>query len=677
MKSFRSTIVLVILGLVFWGYLKFYDDRFAGTDGVTKTTGIDRRKVDSFSIRNGEGELKFTQTDGVWMIESPVKDRADDGAVATLFTTLEGLDMNLRKVPVPKGKDIREIQRELGVAKGEVSIKLIGEKPLELLVGKETAVDGRVYGRIDGADTMYVLPAEVRKLLIKGVRDWRDRKLTSIAAAEVQRVILKTAKGDIEAERKAGNWNLIRPLKARADNQKMNDLIANTTAPGVEDFIADSKDLATFGLVEPRATVVFHIEGGKEPITVQIGGIKETQPEEKKPDAKPEEKKEGSKPPPKPPTVVYAKVSTRDGIVTVPSAIESVLSTQPNDLRDTSLLRVQPDIVDRITIESGGAKLVLGRDGEDWKRKTAGKPDEAVNSGAANKLLNDLTNAKTVRFVEDVASDLKKYALDRPAFAITLSSYSTEGTPESDPGEKPISKILLGNMEGDSIFAKLTDEPFIVAVPARLSEGLSADPLVWQDLKIYDLNRNDIVRLEITRKEQPSITLELDTQKAWKLSKGDGAVNQSAVQSLINTLHSLRAVRWAGATDAVVQGLDKPSIVVQFTLADKKTGKLSIGSANADLLRHATCDGKAGTFLLNQPDVSAFEAPLVEGQKTATPPPPSGNAENAPKAPTSPAATAPPPATVPPTQPAPPVPKTQEAPTGESKPAPESAPTAR
>ncbi|MEK0448668.1 MAG: hypothetical protein RL088_936 [Verrucomicrobiota bacterium] len=671
MKSFRSTIVLVILGLVFWGYLKFYDDRFAGTDGVTKTTGIDRRKVDSFSIRNGEGELKFTQTDGVWMIETPVKDRADDGAVATLFTTLEGLDMNLRKVPVPKGKDIREIQRELGVAKGEVSIKLTGEKPLELLVGKETAVDGRVYGRIDGADTMYVLPAEVRKLLIKGVKDWRDRKLTSIAAAEVQRVILKTAKGEIEAERKAGNWNLIRPLKARADNQKMNDLIANTTAPSIEDFIADSKDLATFGLIEPRATLVFHTEGGKEPITVQIGALKEMPAEEKKPDAKAEEKNDAAKPAPKPPAVVYAKVSTRDGIVTVPTAIESVLSTQPNDLRDTSLLRVQPDIVDRITIESGTSKLVLGRDGEEWKRKTAGKPDEAVNSGAANKLLNDLTNAKAVRFVEDVASDLKKYALDRPAFALTLSSYSTEGTPESDPGEKPISKILLGNMEGDSIFAKLSDEPFIVAVPARLAEGLSADPLVWQDLKIYDLNKNDIVRLEIARKEQPSVTMELDAQKVWKLSKGDGAVNQSAVQSLINTLHSLRAVRWTGATDAVVQGLDKPSIVVQFTLADKKTGKLSIGSANADLLRHATCQGKTGTFLLNQPDVSAFEAVLIEGQKPATPPTP----ENAPVTPSVPAQNMPTPA--PAAQPVAAPPKVQEAPTSEFKPAPESVPAAQ
>jgi hypothetical protein len=675
MKSFRSTIVLVTLGLVFWGYLKFYDDRFTGTDGVTKTTGIDRRKVATFSIRNGEGELKFTQTDGVWMIESPVKDRADDGAVATLFTTLEGLDMNLRKVPVPKGKDVREIQRELGVAKGEVSIKLSGEKPLELLVGKETAVEGRVYGRIDGADTIYVLPNEVRNLLIQRIKNWRDRKLTSIAAAEVQRVILRTAKGEIEAERKAGNWSLIRPLKARADNQKINDLIANTTAPRIEDFIADSKDLASFGLAEPRATLVFHIEGGKEPITVQLGGLKEEQPEEKKPDAKAEDKKEGAKASPKPAAVVYTRVSTRDGIVTVPSAIESVLTIQPNDLRDTNLLRVQPDIVDRITIESGSAKLVLGRDGEDWKRKTAGKPDEPVNSGAANKLLNDLTNAKTVRFVEDVASDLKKYALDRPAFSITLSSYSTEGTPESDPGEKPISKVLLGNMEGDSIYAKLSDEPFIVAVPARLAEGLSADPLVWQDLNIYDLNKNDIVRLEIARKEQPAITLELDAQKTWKLSKGDGAVNQSAVQSLINTLHSLRAVRWTGATDAVVQGLDKPSIIVHFTLADKKSGKLSIGSANADLLRHATCEGTTGTFLLNQPDVSAFEAPLVEGQKTATPPPASGNPENTPQAPSAPASTAPIPA--PAAQPAPPAPKTQEAPVSESKPAPESAPNGR
>ena len=55
-------------------------------------------------------------------------------------------------------------------------------------------------------------------------------------------------------------------------------------------------------------------------------------------------------------------------------------------------------------------------------------------------------------------------------------------------------------------------------------------------------------------------------------------------------------------------------------MADKKTHKLLIGSANPDLLRHGTADGKPGTFLLSQPDVSAFESTLIEAKKPAETP---------------------------------------------------------
>ncbi len=673
MKKFRSTIILIILGACLWGYLKYFDDRFAGTEDTPRTTAIDRSQIESFSIKNGEGTIEFKQNDTVWTIETPVKDRADEGAIATLFTTLEGLDMNLRKVKEAKGKDARELHKELGVAKGEVSIKLSGKKPLELLIGKETAVKGKVYARIEGADATYVLPTELLTILSKGVKDWRDRKLTSISAGEVKKVILKTAKGELEAERKNGNWSLVRPLKARADNQKLIDLISNSTAPRIEDFVSDSKDLASFGLTEPQATLTFHTEGGKEPVIVQIGATKaEKKDPEKKDSAGPEK------------TFTYVKVSTREGVVTVPSSIEKLALTQPNDLRDSSLVRVQQDIVDRITIEGPGGKIVLGRDGEDWKRKIAGKPDEPVNSAAANKLLNDLTNAKTVRFVEDVASDLKKYGLDRPSatVSVTLSSYSTEGTPETSPGDKPISRIMFGKTEEETVFAKLDDEPYIVAVAKSLVDGIWSDPLEWQDLKIYDLNQNDIVRLELARIDQPAVTLELGPDKMWKLVKGDGVVNQIAVQSLINTLHSLRAVRWAGATKPAEQGLDKPAITLSFSMADKKTGKLKIGSMNSDRLRHGTADGKTGTFLLNRPDTSAFEAALIEGQKPANPTPANAPAlpDATPADAASPAVTPPAAAVVPPApiplDPAklPEPPKAQEAPAGETKPAPEPAP---
>ena len=630
MKKFRSTIILIILGLGLWAYLRFFDGRFTGTAEAPRVTAIDRGEVDAFSIRNGEGTMEFKQTNGAWNIEAPVKDRADESAVATLFTTLEGLDMNLRKVPAVKGRDTKELLKELGVAKGEVSIKLGGKRPLELLIGKETAVEGKVYARIDGSDTTYVLPNDLRTQLSKGAKDWRDRKLAAVTAGEVKKVVLKTAKGEIEAERKNGNWSLIRPLKARADNQRLNDLIASVTSARIEEFISDSKDLSTFGLTDPRATLVFHLEGGKEPVTIQIGATK-------KDDKKAGDAAKG---------VAYVKVSTRDGVVTVPSAIEGIALTLPNDLRDASLIRVQADIVDRITLEGGGTKIVIGRDGENWKRKT--KPEEPVNSAAANKLLNDLTTARSVRFVEDVGSDLKKYGLDQPSATVTLSSYSTEGTPESTPGDKPIAKLILGSSDGVGVYAKLDDEPYIIAVPKTLTEKIWTDPLQWQELKLYDYNKADIVRLEITKAEQPTIALNLDKEGKWKLAKGDGAVDQTAAQSLVNTLSTLRAVRWAGATRAAEQGLDKPAVTVTFTTSDKKTGKLRIGSLNADRLRHALIEGKSGTALLNQPDTSAFEAPLIESQKPAATVPP----------------TTPPPAVAP--EPA----KTQEAPASESNPAP-------
>ena len=273
-------------------------------------------------------------------------------------------------------------------------------------------------------------------------------------------------------------------------------------------------------------------------------------------------------------------------------------------------------------------------------------------------MLDDLTTAKSVRFVEDVGSDLKKCGLDQPTATVTLSSYSTEGTPETTPGDKPIARLLIGNPDGntDTVFAKLDDEPYIVAVSKLLTENIWTDPLQWQELRLYDNLPADIVHLEVTKTEQPAITLDLGQDKLWKLAKGDGTVNQIAVQSLINTLATLRAVRWAGATKAAEQGLEKPAITVTFTLADKKTGKLRIGSMNSDRLRHALIEGKTGTALLNRPDVSAFEAPLKEGQKppTDTPAPPT-NPSPEPLKPAAP-------------------PKTQEAPAGETKPAPEPSP---
>ena len=608
----RNTILLLILGVGLFSYIRFVDSKKLSTDELLAQKGkvveVDRSGTDAVTIRNSEGSLQLRKApDGNWLIETPVKDRADTLAISTLFTSLELLRMD----PLPTDKGGR--LAEYGLTKGDVSIKVSGKNSFELLIGKETAVEGKIYMRVEGKDTAYVASKDLRDQATKSVKDWRDRKLSDLTATQVNKVGIKTAKGEFEVEKTSNHWSLTRPFKGRADDQKLIDLISNATNPRIEDFIADTKDLGAFGLNEPRATVTFHAEGVKEPVVLQIGDAKKSD--------KPEEKKDGDKKEPATPpapTHVYVKLSSRDGVFTVPAAIESLLTAQPNDLRDQSLMRVQTDMVDRITLEAPGrGKIVLGRNGEEWVRKIEKQNDTPVNGGAANKLLSDLTTMKVTRFVKDVAGNLKEYGLDAPVATVTLSSYSTEGTPETKPGDRPLAKLMLGKFEGDAGYAKLDDEPFIVAVPATLLEEIWTDPLQWQDLKIQELKSEDVASFEITRTGQPALAFQRDKDKKWKLAKGDGTVSQGAADSLVNTLANLHAVRWAGATAAAAQGLDKPNVIVTFTLADKKAGKLTIGSNTPEELWHATLDGKTGTFLLSKPDFDALNGSLIETPKPA------------------------------------------------------------
>ncbi|MEO6741233.1 MAG: DUF4340 domain-containing protein [Chthoniobacteraceae bacterium] len=608
----RNTIVMLVVLVGLFAYLKWWDPKFEGTDAKAEKKGkpvqIDRDSVTSVTIRNSEGSLQLTKApDGNWLIETPVKDRADSLAISTLFTSLESLRMDA--IPAGKGGALADY----GLTKGDVSIKVNGKTPVELLIGKETAVEGKVYMRVEGKDTAYVAAKDLCDQTSKGVKEWRDHRLSDLTATQVSKVAVKTAKGEFEVEKTSNHWSLTRPFKGRADDQKLADLISNATTPRIEEFVTDAKDLGAFGLGEPRATVTFHAEGVKEPVVLQIGNAKKSD--------KPAEKKEGeTKEPgtPPAPTFVYVKLSTRDGVFSVPAAIESLLTAQPNDLRDQNIMRVQTDMVDRITLEAPGReKIILSRSGEEWVRKIDKQADKPVNGGAANRLLSDLTTMKVSRFVADVAGDLKQYGLDAPVATVTLSSYSTEGTPETKPGDRPLAKLMFGKFEGDAGYAKLDDEPFIVAVPASLLEGMWTDPLQWQELKVQELKGEDVAGFEVTRSGQPALAFDRDKDRKWKLAKGEGTVSQGAAESLVNTLANLRAVRWAGATNAAAQGLDKPNVTVTFTLADKKTGRISVGKNTPEELWNATLDGKTGTFLLNKPDFDALNASLIETPKPA------------------------------------------------------------
>jgi hypothetical protein len=234
-----------------------------------------------------------------------------------------------------------------------------------------------------------------------------------------------------------------------------------------------------------------------------------------------------------------------------------------------------------------------------------------VNGTQITRLLDDLAAATVTNFVADVATELPKYGLDQPVVKVTLSAFSSENTAETKAGEKPIVAVFFGKEQDADVYAKLDDEPFVLSTPKTLLDSIVTDPLQFQPLEIYKNKAEEIASFEIVREGQPALKFERDKDKNWKLAKGDDKVNTISVQSLVNTLSSLRAVRWIGAT-MPAHVLDKPTATITFKTTGNTSGKLTLGAADPQEMRFASADGLTGTFLVAKPDFEAFVSSLIE-----------------------------------------------------------------
>jgi hypothetical protein len=306
---------------------------------------------------------------------------------------------------------------------------------------------------------------------------------------------------------------------------------------------------------------------------------------------------------------IYVRFTPRGSVYTLPKKTEEILNTKPADLRDNHLVRIDTNLLDRITIDAAGkGKTVLARKDGNWTIAT--RNNAPADSSAVQRLIDALQNERVTRFVEDVASNLPKYGLDKPQIQLTFSSFASENTAETKAGEQPFAGIAFGKPEGDNVYAQLTDEPFVVAVRRGLLDQISPDPLQWQELSIFKFKPEQIHRVSITTEKE--LSLERDQNNQWHWLKGSGQINQANVQSLLNTLSSLRAARWLGATTAQ-HGFEKPQLVLAFTTSpdNKALHKLSIGAQNNDGTWCARVEGREGTFAISNSDLNTLKLPLA------------------------------------------------------------------
>src|SRR5882762_2859609 len=393
--KWRNTLILAVIVLAAVGYFRFFEMKRPSTEEAKRQAqnvlNFDRTKIDGIVIQNGDQKIEIRRRDNKWRLETPFKDQADSAVVESLLSDLETWQKEAT-IPAKEIQTDKSKLAEYGLNNPKLKLKLLGrDKPPEILFGKDAALEGRMYVRFQNSKETFLATQSVKKDIDKKPEEFRDRKLTDLTTAQVRRVTLKTPAGEMELEKKGEHWDILKPLRARADDGKVGDLISQVTAARIEQFVADDRgDLRPYGLAEPHGSITLYDQEQKKDQKVELGeSIKVFGGEDKgqtlQVGSVPEKEKDQ----------VYVRFAPRGSVYTLPKKIEEILNTKPADLRDYHLVRVDINILDRITIDAPGkGKTVLARKDGNWTIATRnGAP---ADSGAVGRFI-DLPQTALVR----------------------------------------------------------------------------------------------------------------------------------------------------------------------------------------------------------------------------------------------------------------------------------------
>jgi hypothetical protein len=594
--KFRTTFILLAIAMALGSFILVLDRQTATTRErdsrrQRRILVVQRNEIKGFTIHNGDEEVKVKSNGDTWQLTKPWLDDADGGLVDKILNAIQTLRPDDVIENLGKRDSKRDKIKEFGLHRAKLSLKLDGKHaPPEIEFGGDAAVPGKCYLRIQDQDVVYVVSDDLKNLVARKPENFRDHRITPFLTTLISRIVLRMNGGEIDLEKQQDNWQLTRPIKARADNDTVVNLLNKINQTQIARFVSNTKTSLTGANSDSSPNIVTLFAGNDDKVEIQLGTVDPSDNQ-----------------------MIFAFLPGREAVVQINKSFADWLDLTPNDLRDRSLARLNADLVDRVTIEqSGRPRIVIGRDEQRWR--FIAPQSASADSNSVNRLFDSINSSEIKTFIADTATDLARYGLDRPILKLIFSSYASENTAESNAGETPIMTLEFGKSEEGSTYGRIVEEPFIFSVSNELLASLPVDEFDLKSLSITDLNRTDLISVHIERPNRGPLDLFRNDQNKWTLKDVGNEQNDGEVQLLLNAIVALRAVKWVG--DAKPEyGLEAPllTLVIGYRNSDKKEViTFKFGSADADHLRFANVSTLRGVFKINETIFNQLNANLVQ-----------------------------------------------------------------
>jgi len=393
----------------------------------------------------------------------------------------------------------------------------------------------------------------------------KKEKVFTVESDKIDELVVKSESGERTTLKKTGtDWQIVAPVAAQPDGAAVSGLTSNLSTLEIQRVIdEDAKDLGEYGLAQPRIEITFK-SGGQEH-GLQIG--------RKTPAA----------------TDLYAKVGDRKRVFLIPGFVDTTFNKTTFDLRDKTVLKIDRDKIDTMSITSPKRTLQFAKADGEWKLTVPlkARADFTTVDGLVSRL--DTLQMKSI--VTPEAAALAQYGLDKPETTIQLGSGSSQAT------------LLIGKGAGEGIaYAKDQSRPAIITIESTLIADLTKDIGEYRQKDLFDGRAFNATRLEVTRNGQASVFEKTKTknkdgqdEEKWKQSAPTARdVDQSTVDNLISAVTAARATSYldtAAKTD--LDKLAKPELVITLTSDEgKRVEKVSFSRSGGD--GYAGRDGEPG-----------------------------------------------------------------------------------
>ncbi len=398
---------------------------------------FDPEDIPHIRITNGDQSFRIKREEGGWILETTTPDTANPEAVAAIFKTA-------LSTPVLDRIDPSEIQDKqnlatYGVLKSTLQLDFKGDRPLSLLFGKVGADGNRTYVAFEKSNAVYLIPNDLAKLIAMPSDNFRDRRLVPIDPDRVRRIEIVRGSTTLELENKGRGWQIIKPLDAMANNEAVTALLQKWSDLRLASIDQSNKKTeASTSPVDQLSEIRFFSENLLEPSIISIGK-------------------------PSPDGFFPVRLQHRNISGSAPPALAELITIDLDQLRDRSLARLNPDLVDLIRWNDGGTKTEIRRHEGRW-------------SGAIEKFFQILAATKSSRYAPATPAELAAASLTPPPSRLEFLSVLSENTPEALAGEHPVLSLAIGTPQADStIPVHIEGTPEIAFVPASFLNHLPAE----------------------------------------------------------------------------------------------------------------------------------------------------------------------------------------------------------